>query len=300
MPAQDTSKIKEEILNFLNEHGPSLPIQISKHIKMDSLFSSAFLSELLTEKKIKTSNLKVGTSPLYLIPGSEEKLEKFSEHLNFKEKEAFILLTQNKFLIEENQEPAIRVALKSIPDFAKSFDSNGKTIWRYFTISKEEYKSKEIPEEKIPEKKIISEIEPEQETPKEKEIQVQKEEPKEKEISVKPAVKKKTIKKKTSQKKNDKFFNTVKEYLISKQIEIIDIIAFSKDDLTLRIKSNDSEKILIAYNKKRITEEEITKAHKKAKEMNMKYNILSFGEPLKRTTSLIDAIRDLNKIEKIE
>ncbi len=291
---KDTTKIKENIIEFLKINGPSLPVHIGKSVGMDILFISAFLSELFRENKIKISKMRVGTSPIYYLGGTENQLEKYSEHLNFKEREAHNLLKQNKFLMNEIQHPAIQVALKSIPDFAKSFESENKLIWRYFIIPENEYfpKQKEIKPIQSP-PKIISESE--EDLPEEKK--------KTKEIEEKPKIKiekKKIIPKKTNQKKNDKFFNTVKEYLASKQIEIIDIERFSKDDLMLRVKINEKEKILIAYNKKRISEEEITKAHKKSKETGLRYMILSFGEPLKKTNAFIEAIKELDNISKIE
>jgi hypothetical protein len=302
MATQDTTQIKEKIITFLKNNGPSLPIQISKEIQMDSLFSSAFLSELLSEHKIKISKMKVGTSPIYYLQETQNQLEKYSEHLNFKEKEAHNLLKENKFLINEQQLPAIRVALASIPDFAKSFESNNKLIWRYFTTSQEDYLKKEI--KKTTEKETVQNKNKLQ-IPQSMISEIKKNFSKEKEeiikISPKPKIeKKKTTRKKPNQKKNEKFFNIVKEYLTSKQIEIIDIEGFSKDNLMLRIKTNDEEKILIAYNKKRISEKEIIEAHKKSKETNLKYIILSFGEPLKKTNNFIEAIKQLDHISKIE
>ena len=55
MPTQDTKPIKEKIINFLKARGPSLPVQIARETGMNSLFASAFLSELISEKQIKTS-----------------------------------------------------------------------------------------------------------------------------------------------------------------------------------------------------------------------------------------------------
>lgn len=140
MATQDTSKIKESILIFLKNEGPTLPIKISKNVKVDSLFISAFLSELLREQKIKITNMKVGTSPIYYLEGTESKLEKFSEYLKPKEKEAFLLLKDKKFLEDETQHPAIRVALRSIKDFAKPFKTEDKIIWRYFLTPINEYR----------------------------------------------------------------------------------------------------------------------------------------------------------------
>jgi len=108
------------------------------------------------------------------------------------------------------------------------------------------------------------------------------------------------VKKKTSQKKNDQFFNKVKEFLAKKSIEISDIEGFSKNDLTLRVKVKGGEKLLVAYNKKRINESDIIKAYKKASELNLEYIILSLGEPLKKLNNFIEAIEKLSGIEKID
>ncbi|MBR9704152.1 hypothetical protein GOV12_01980, partial [Candidatus Pacearchaeota archaeon] len=134
----DVNQIKNKIISFLNKNGPSLPIQISKFLESNSLFTSAFLGELLDEKKIKTSNLRVGGTPLYLIRGQEDKLENFTKYLHSKEQEAVILLKKHKILKDTSQEPAIRVALRKIKDFASAFKNNEDIYWRYLTTTNEE------------------------------------------------------------------------------------------------------------------------------------------------------------------
>ena len=71
----DANETHEKILDVLKEKGPSLPINIAKSLEMNSLFISAFLSELSSQNKVKISHLKVGGSPLYFLEGQEEKLE---------------------------------------------------------------------------------------------------------------------------------------------------------------------------------------------------------------------------------
>ena len=77
----DIQEKKRKILEFLKTSGPSLPVQIAKAIQMDPVFASAILSELLSSKEIKTSHMRIGASPLYLISGQENKLENKTEHL---------------------------------------------------------------------------------------------------------------------------------------------------------------------------------------------------------------------------
>jgi len=284
---QNTALIKDQIINLIQRRGPSLPVHISNEIKQSMLFSSAFLSELLSEKRIKISNMKVGGSPLYFLSGQEPQLEKHAHHLKSREKDAFELLKRSKFLRDKNQEPAIRVALRSIRDFAIPFKKNEEIFWRFFIFPISEFRMPSPPTtSKKPQKEAI--------TPPAKKLEIF-DKPKKKEI-------KKTTKKKTtiSQKKNEKFFNKVKEYLTQEKIEIIDILGFNKTDLILKVNEKDKEKLLITYNKKRITEADIIKAHKKAQEYNLPYIIFSLGEPTKKLTNFIQAIKDLDKLKKIE
>lgn len=134
----NANETQEKIINILEETGPSLPIQIANKIGISSLFISAFLSELANEKRIKISHLKVGGSPLYFLEGQEEKLEEFHKYLHPKEAEAFILLKKNQILKDSEQEPAIRVALRSIRDFSIGFKKQDEIYWKYMLASESE------------------------------------------------------------------------------------------------------------------------------------------------------------------
>ena len=268
-------EIKEKIISIFKNKGPCLPVDVAKETGLSILFASAFLSEFISEKKIKISNMKVGSSPLYFIPGQEKMLENFSEYLKSKEKEAFILLKEKKILKDSEQEPAIRVALRAIKDFAVPFKKNEEIYWRYFTTEETEIKE----EPKKPEKIIEKEDEP---NIFDKEIKKTK----------------KTQKKKTV--KENKFFNIVKEFLSEKNMDLSEILKFSKNELVLKIKIRDKEKIIITNNKKRINENDIIKANKEALEFNLPYLILSLGKPLKKTNEFMDALKNLSSIEKIK
>ncbi|MBS3070845.1 hypothetical protein J4407_00920 [Candidatus Pacearchaeota archaeon] len=313
MPAQNTSELKEKIIGIFRMKGPRLPVHIAKETGMNILFSSAFLSELVDEKRIKVSNMKVGSSPLYFIPGQEFMLERFSEYLKSKEREAFILLKEKKFLKDSEQEPAIRVALRSLKDFAVPFkypNESGDIYWRYFTVSISTF---EIKKEPINEKPMISEEEISK--PKKPLIQIREKtktleifdkktsvvsEPKAK---TEKKIKEKTLKKKTTSKKskqNDKFLEKIKDFLSKSAIEITSIEGLGKDEIVLKVKNNGEEQLLMAFNKKKITEKEIIKAAKKAAELNLKYSILSMSELPKKVSDLIYALKDIKTVEKVE
>jgi len=131
MEANDTH---EKIVRLLGEKGPSLPINMSKELGMSSLFISAFLSELAGLKRVKISHLKVGGSPLYFLEGQEEKLEDSHKYMHPKEAETFLMLKKKKVLKDSEQEPAVRVALRSIRDFAVGFKIDDEIYWRYILV----------------------------------------------------------------------------------------------------------------------------------------------------------------------
>ncbi|MDO8467680.1 MAG: hypothetical protein Q7S56_01885 [Nanoarchaeota archaeon] len=299
---RDATLIKDKIMSTLKYRGPSLPVHIANATGQSMLFSGAFLSELLAEKKIKISDMKVGSSPIYFLEGQEPQLENFTKYLKGKEREAFEILKEKKFLRDKNLSPVIRIALRSIKDFAVPLKYNEEIYWKYYTIPTSTFSPDIFAPERIhikqPEEKIVK-----QET-EEKEVITSSEE--EKEVIILPEEKpkihktKKQAKKKKTAKQDDKFFNKVKDYLSSKSIEIIGMEGMTKNDLTLKVKAKNKEKLLIAYNKKKISETEIIRAHKKAEEARLPYIILTMGETPKKTISLMDALKTLETIEKIE
>ncbi len=138
-------EVNERILGIVKEKGPLLPVQVAKEINDNILMTSARLSELLTSKYIKISNLKVGGSPLYYFPGQENKLQNFVDNLNGMERKAYGLLLQNKVLRDYTQEPAIRVALRQIKDFTVPLQVNYKNtieiFWKWYLTNNKEAES---------------------------------------------------------------------------------------------------------------------------------------------------------------
>ncbi len=302
MPFRSAPNTKENILAFVKQKGPSLPVQIAKEIGLSILFTSAFLSELFSEKELKMSNMRVGSSPLYFVQGQEPMLEKFEEHLKSKEREAFALLKERKFLKDLEQLPAIRVALREIKDFAIPFKKDEEIIWRFLTVPETDFKEEKKPEVKvvaekeIVEKPLLEVIKKEEEKPSVEHLVKEKKKPQRAEQKTK------TVKRKTPSKSkyDEKFIERVKGFLSKNAVEIINIEGVKKDEIILRIKSNGSEQLLIAYKKKKITEKDIINAAKKAAEMNLKYSVLSMGELPKRVSELIGALQNIKDIGKVE
>ena len=331
MPIQNAQEIKDKIMAILRIRGPSLPVHVSIPMGISMLFAGAFLSELIANKQIKTSHMKVGGSPIYLIPGQEPLLERYQNFIKGKEKEALLLLKERKFLRDIELEPAIRVALRSLQDFAIPFkhgDSNRQDIyWRYFTVPLNEFDldstkkitniepKQQIIEERAPvsiqqEKEIIPEIKQQLLIDKDKQSlnslnifdnrenkSKSKEKPKEKQEKKK--FQKKAIEK-TSQNQENKFLNKIKQYLQNNAMELIDIESFSKNTITLKVDKESKIQLLVAYNKKKIDEKDIINAYKKASELNLDYIVLGLGVPLKKISEFVEASKSLSFIDKIE
>lgn len=299
MAAQDTSKIKERIMSVLRIKGPNLPVYVAREIGSSMLFTSAFLSELLSEKRIRISSMRVGNSPLYFISGQEPMLERFSQHLKSKEKDAFFLLKEKKFLPDSSQEPAIRVALREIKDFAIPFQRNNEFIWRFFTVPESEFSPVKKSVMKVQEKEQDIKQEIKQPT-EEKPLNIfERAKTDEQEQKPKKQRKKtgKTKRKKTG--KDNAFFDRLKESLAIKGIEILDVKNFSRNEIVIKARENGNEELVFALNRKKITDKDIIKAGKKSKEYNLPYKIVSLGEPAKKLTEIVDSIKRLSSIEKL-
>ena len=135
---------KEKILEIIKQKGPLLPVQLSKEISQNVLISSAVLGELVSTGKIKFSRTKVGGSPLYYLEGQENRLQQLYTQLHDTEKKIYDLLKQKKVLRDKSLEPAFRVALRQIRDFATPLEINiGQDVelfWKWYLDSNEEIK----------------------------------------------------------------------------------------------------------------------------------------------------------------
>jgi hypothetical protein len=132
----------DRILELIRVKGPVIPTNITKEINYDILMTSAHLAELSSQNKLKISNIKVGSSPLYYLPGQESNLQNFSDNLHEKEKKAFDMLKERKVLRDNKLEPVIRVALREIKDFAVqlivTYQDQKEIFWKWYLVSKEE------------------------------------------------------------------------------------------------------------------------------------------------------------------
>lgn len=308
--------VKDRIIETLKNKGPHLPVQLAKEVGLETLFAGAFLSELAGEKSVKISNMKVGGSPLYFLPGQEVMLENFSQYIKGKEKEAFLLLKDKRVLIDSDLEPSIRVALRSLKDFAIPIiakeDNEKYLFWRFHSFQEPEAIEliKQIkpgkPEEKIVVlnkerqlgESIIADIKKEQVEIASPEERFEQAHP---ELVEKPKVEEKAldilIKPEKAEKKKDDFLQEVQSILTKKNLSIVKTEYFDKKEVVLR--AIDKEEILVfAFNKKRISDKELIKCHKKSGKLP--YTIMIKDEVSKKMRDTIEASKSLLRIEKLE
>lgn len=308
---QNVNTTKEKILSIIQQTGPSFPVKIARAINVTPLFTAVFLSELYEDGKLKMSNMKIGNSQLYYLQNQKAQLENFIEHLNQREKEAFHLIKNRQILEDERQVPVVRVALRAIKDFAHPFKLNindtEKTFWKYHLLSNEEFDNRT--------RKILN--------PDEKIKQKQKEKPKEIKARLKegdtlkggatyqgnvvPIYKEQAkeikTKEKTKKKAHSDFAEKIKDYLLSKDIEILSSILEKKKEFAAKIRIDTifgkQEFYLIAKEKKKINETDLALALQKAQSEKMPALIISPGDIDKKASTYLKEWRNLIKFEKI-
>jgi len=310
--------LKAKILDYISRYGPCLPVQISKQIQSNILFSGAVLSELVANQKIKISTAKVGGSPVYYAKGQEIKLSMLYPHLHEREKKAYDILKENKIVYDKALEPWQRVALRDLKDFAYPVHYNDELFWRWYLFSEEEslkiiqesfkqnvvqenvkeeikveLKQPEVRQEarlpevqqeiKIPEQKI--ELKNEVQTKIEPLEATQKEEPTEKKAKIKRVKKLKKI--------SEEFYNLLNNHLYTNKIKKIEEIIVKKNKEYEFLADINSDVglvkfFVVAKDKKKITDADLSLAHNKAQLKKLPLMFLSSGELDKKAKEYIN------------
>ncbi len=277
----------ELILEIINRKGPVIPVQVSKEINDNILMASARLSELLSSKKIKISSLKVGGSPLYYLPGQEEKLRGFADNLNGVERKAYNLLEQSKVLRDAAMEPAVRVALRQIKDFAVplqvSYQEKTEIFWKWYLT--------ENKEAEIAIKGIIDAISKRQEMQqqalqKAPEQQTRLEKPKEEVKKPEETVKKEIQKTRRAAPKIN-FLNEINGFFLKAKINVISTEEIKKNlefDMMIELNTQlgNVKYFCKAKNKKNISEGDLSSALVNAQSKNLPLLFITNGRMSKK------------------
>jgi len=289
---QKNINTKQKILELIKIKGPIIPAQISKEINSDILMSSAHLSELSSEGRVKVSNVKIGGTPLYYLPGQEPQLQNFSDNLHEKERKAYEILKEKKILRDNKLEPVIRVALREIKDFAVplqvTYQNNKEIFWKWYLLNKEETES------------LIKPML----TKKEEPIETKKTEPK-KEIKpqTKEQIKKEIKERPLRADTTSSFLQELKSYFNRNKINIKNeqiIRKNSEIDFILEIPSTigSLDFYCKAKNKKRVNDSDLSSAYVQGQLKKLPVLFLTKGDLTKKAKEILNAEFKL-KIKKI-
>ncbi|MFH1248836.1 MAG: hypothetical protein V1660_01665 [archaeon] len=304
---------KNKIIEAIKTRGPSLPIHLSKEIELSSLFTSAIMSEMISNKMIKTSNLKVGSSPLYLIAGQEPLLENFSNHLGSKEKEVFLFIKEKGVVQDELLSPAYRIAIRSLKDFAiplkVNINNEEKIFWRYLTVPlgdavkkirdmtqpKTEHTIQKEEEKKVEQFSPINHEE-KREKAKEENLTEEKEQKKTEKLVKEKQEKKQIV--------NRDFLSALNIYLSKLKIEKVREIETRKKDIMMVAKMNSAigmiEVLVVAKDKKAIGENDLSLALGRGQEIKMPVLFISSGKLNKKAAMQIETFKSYLIFKQIE
>ena len=313
--------LKEQVYNYVQRAGPIIPIKVAKHFNSNTIFISAILSELISGKKLLLTKAKIGGSPLYYAPGQEPKLaDALREHLKQLPKTALEILEQKKVLRDQDCEPAVRVALREIKDFAKPLEiqveGNTELFWKFHTLDNEQTKSliNEIlekvykKEEPTPEQPKIEESKPQTEQEKineeikqefqepepveeKEEFEEQKEEPQQ---SLLQKEEKETLLEQDKPKPKEKDFEKVIiSYLNRNKVSILEKQTIKKNrelNFVVNIPSNvgDLMYFVKAKNKKKINEGELLLAFTEGQNLKLPTLYLTNAETTKKAIKYME------------
>lgn len=262
----DIKELRSKVLEIVNLNGPVLPVQISRKLGSDTIFAGAVLSELIASKLIKISTAKIGSSPVYYIQGQEEKLSILYDHLPEKEKESYNLLKSHQFLRDKDLEPSLRVALRNLKDFAVPLNINQDLIWKWHLAKDEEM---QIALQKQP---------------------VQQHKPEIQQVIVKKEQTKKIIKEKMA---NGDFSKIINKFLTDYKISLIEQQIIRKNaeiNMVIKVPSSlgELEFLLIAKNKKSISDSDLTLAFNKAQMKKLPALLISTGDLTKKAKDYLE------------
>ncbi|MGV8086531.1 MAG: hypothetical protein ACP5N1_02785 [Candidatus Woesearchaeota archaeon] len=306
---------KEKILEIV-KLGPTFPSKIAKQLGngADSMLVGAILSTLISTGEVKVSSVKIGGTPLYYSPEQESKLEEFINYLNDKDKATFRLLKEKKVLQDSTQDPLIRFSLRTIKDFAKSFEiehNNTKIVfWRFYNISYEDAKDLaksiitaqiRLEEEIKQEKQAETIINRPQEIILEHTTEHLKEEIKNKEQATKEIEKEHKIVKQKKDKEEQDFFEKIKTYITSKNLDIVSREKVKKTEYNLILKNHDNNEYIYckAKDKKTISEGDLAPALIFAQNKKMTCLFIATGDLSKKAETMIHKDFSAMKFEKI-
>ncbi len=133
---------KEQVFSVVKMKGLVVPSDLVKDFHMDTLIMGAVLSDLVHDKKVGITSVKIGGSPVYYALENKEKLVDLAKYLHEKDKSTFQLLQEKKVLSDSMQQPLTRVSLRALKDYAKPIEvtsgNETKLFWKWYLATEQE------------------------------------------------------------------------------------------------------------------------------------------------------------------
>lgn len=277
---------RQQIL-ALAEHHPLLPQAVAKALNTDSIMAGAMLSELRGKGLLNVSTIKIGGSPLYYLPGKETQLLNHLGALNEKDRKTLELLKQERVLGETGIDPLTRVSLNAIKDFAKPLivQYNGKqeTFWKWFELTDKDAEDAIRQKIQPKEQPTIARKETEQPTDKPQQTAAP-EEPK--------APPQASQKQKPASTDTSDFWADIERFFAASNMKLVEKTTVKKGrefDLTLTIPSPVGALTYYckAYNKKRISDADLSNAYVQGQLKKLPVLFLTKGQLTKKAKEIL-------------
>lgn len=296
------ASLDEKIINYIENNGPSTPIEISSSVGANSIIVTAVMIDACSNQRLKKSKRRIGSTRLYYLPGQEDKLrKKISSNLKREDQKLLDELSDEKVVGEFEVESGEKSMYSNLEDLVKSvminYDDKSLKCWASPEIDEEEAKNiakekfenyisssekasedvekeekkakKELEEEKKKEKKSTKE---EKESPKKEKSEEEKEEGEEETEKEEKEEKKDKEEKKKKKKKESKEEKETKQETLGE------------------LKDEFREKVLRWFEKQEITVES-EETVKEGKEYELEAKVPT---PLGRQTYLVK-VMDVGK-----
>ncbi len=300
---------KEEVFQAIKAKGYVIPSDLTRQFRLDTFMIGAVLSDLVREKKLQISRVKIGSSPVYYIPEQREKLQDLYSCLGEKDKQTYQLLKKELVLCDADQPPLVRVSLRTIKDYAKLIEVTiaGQTqlFWKWYLATDTEVhtaitglltqKFPPLPQGRFEEKKEKSS---KKQLLEEKNVDEPSPQAIQHHLSLEPTVASTA----PVFESKDPFAHVVQEYFQAKNIQLVHLKTIKKGELECLVKIPSTLGTIIYYckakKKKTCTEGDLATAFVAAQLRKLPALVLTTGQIPKKFT--LQAVQDYPNLKIIQ
>ncbi len=133
---------KQQVLSVVRMKGLVVPSDLVREFHADTFIMGAVLSDLVHDKTVAVTTVKIGGSPVYYAIENKEKLVDLYKYLNEKDKSTYMLLHDKRVLLDATQSPLVRVSLRNMKDYAKPIEVTAagetKLFWKWYLATEQE------------------------------------------------------------------------------------------------------------------------------------------------------------------